>query len=236
MEDDIIRGPKKHPRHGTSLEIRPTLFTPGGRLCSQALVVTTAARRMIELSKAGQKLETIAVIGGESDPASHPDFRQISENLRELSDKWFPRAKMVVETEPSYLSDAQVRHALSSYDRPVVRFSSGTQKCHGALTGESPSALKQAVANLSRVEHSHWVLEARFQRGSVDNSTDSELRAWIRNVSKAKPSAVTITTPPKATTHEGKQRRPVPRTRLKAIADLVAEKTGMRVEIVEEAE
>ena len=51
----------------------------------------TAGLRADLHSKAGEKLQHIVVFG-EVDPTVHPEFRAISENLRELTNKWFPRA------------------------------------------------------------------------------------------------------------------------------------------------
>ena len=67
-------------------------------LARGSVVVTSSARRLIDLSKGGEKVETIAVIGSEADPASHPDLREITENLRILRTKWFPRAKLALFT------------------------------------------------------------------------------------------------------------------------------------------
>lgn len=233
-QSEMVSGPVKDDRRGTTLEIRPTFETGRtGRFPTQAVVVTTAARRMIELSKAGQKLQSVTVRAGDDDPTLHPDFKEISENLRELTKKWFPRAQMVLEASPLYLQDAEVRHAISCYDRPVLRFASGTQKCFKAVTGAKPQALKEVVENLSRLEHEHLVIEARFTRGDVDNSTDSELKAWIGHLAKVKPSTIQIWTPAKATTDGGKKTRPVTKSRMKAIADQITDKTGIPVEILE---
>jgi len=62
------------------------------RLPRASVVVTLAAQELMRLSKAGEKVQTILVVGSEVDPTRHPGFREISENLRALRTKWFPRA------------------------------------------------------------------------------------------------------------------------------------------------
>ena len=70
----------------------------GSTLARASVIVTTCARRLQELSKAGEKVRAIVVVGQENDPATHPDLQAITENLRALRDKWFNRAKMMIIT------------------------------------------------------------------------------------------------------------------------------------------
>ena len=235
-QEALIQGPIEDVRHGKCLIVCPTVESNrSGRFPSQAVVVTTAARRMIELSKGGEKVAAIVVRGEEFDPALNPDFRAISENLRDLRDKWFPRAKMVLESNPKFLADPNARHALVCYDRPLLQLWAGTQKGYGAVTGQAGADLKLAIAHLEVIEHEQLVIDMRLTRGDADNSSDSEVRAWIKHLEAVKPSAVEIWTPPKALTAGGKKVAPVTATKLKSVAEATAEKTGIPVEVVAQA-
>lgn len=231
LEQELVSEPFEHERYGLSVQVHPTVeLGRNGRFPSQAVVITTAARKLIELSKGGVKIKAILVHSDGRDPMLHPEFREISENLRELVRKWFPRAQMILSASSLHLEDHQARHALNSYDRPVLRFSAGTQKVFGMVTGEKPNQLTKVVDNLCRIEHEHLVILARFTRGEVDNSTDNELKAWMKHIERVKPSTVEITTPAKAHKNGGK---PVTKTRMKTIAETLADKTGIPVEILE---
>ena len=70
---------------------RRTVPTPG-------VVITSAARRIIELSKGGEKLESL-VVTGNKEPTSHPELIEIVENLRELRNKWFAKAALCLVSE-----------------------------------------------------------------------------------------------------------------------------------------
>ena len=117
----IISGPEKTNAWGQTFTL--DLGTPDStlaisrdnRLPRTAVVVTLAARELMRLSKEGEKLEHIVVVGSEVDPTLHPGFREISENLRALRQKWFPRAKLVLISNAPSIDSAEVRIALGIY-------------------------------------------------------------------------------------------------------------------------
>ncbi|MEX1025820.1 MAG: hypothetical protein WD226_12175 [Planctomycetota bacterium] len=228
--DQVVRGPVELETFGRSITIHPMLASSRpGRFPSQAVVVTTAARRLMELSKEGDKIKSIVVLGDDADPSEHPEFHEISEQLREVCNKWFPKGKLCVICRVPSLDRQQTRHALNFYDHPIARLDAGTQKTFAALTGQKPAVFKSVVENLTRLENDRLIVETEFVRGDVDNSKDTEVRAWLRHLADIRPSAVRILTPTKAAAKGGK---PITKTRMTEIADLVAEKTGLSVEVV----
>ncbi len=230
IQEEVVQGPLEHARFGRCLVVRPTIETTrADRFPTQAMVVTTAARRIIELSKDGQKLKAIVVANEERDPTLHPEFAEISQNLRELCAKWFPKAKFCLVSDAPELSRSQVRHALIAYDLPVLHVVAGTVKTATAFAGESGKHVRQTVEDLGKIELDRLIVEGRFVRGTVDNSQDNEVKAWIRNISELKPATIQVTTPAKASGGN----KPVTKTRMTQIADLVGEKTGVPVEVHE---
>lgn len=155
-----------------------------------SLVVTTAATRMIELSKAGEKLQSIVIVGTSADPTEHPDLRDATENFRALCDKWFPRAKLYLQTRSVDFSSYDVRAALSIYDRVFVRYEWGTTKGFSALTGAKGTQLASLTKDLHYFDH--LILEASFYRGSADNTKDTEVKGWVKRVQEIKPIAVHV--------------------------------------------
>lgn len=227
LQEEVVQGPLEHPQHGKCLVVRPTIGTArAGRFPTQAVVITSAARRFITLSKDGEKLKSIVVEAAEEDPTIHPEFHEISRNLRELTNKWFPKANLCLLSDRPELSRPQVRHALGFYDQPILRLEAGTQKTFAALGGNS-SEFKDIVTYMGRLELERLIVYADFVRGDVDNSQDNEIKAWIRHLGVIKPAGVHISTPRKA---EGKT-KPVTKTRMGQIADMVTEKTGIPVEV-----
>lgn len=229
----IVRGPEETELFGTALRIDPCCASlRPGHPPTQAMVVTTVARRLIELSKEGAKLKTL-LVAGETDPMRHPEFRQISENLRELGHKWFPKAHLALISDGTGLTDPDLRHSLIAYHQPILRLDAGSQKTFTALTGEPAKAYKDLVEGLAQLESERWLLRACFVSSPVDNSSEAEVRSWLAQVAKLAPSGLQLTTPPKA--DRSKKLQPVSKSRLEAIAEAAAKKTGLNVAIVSAA-
>ena len=70
-------------------------------------------------------------------------------------------------------------------------------------------------------------VRAEFVRGGVDNSKDTEVKAWVRLLADIRPAVIRLSTPKRA---QGKV-KPITKTRMKEIAELVTEKTGIQVEV-----
>ncbi len=226
---ETVQGPLEDPRFHRCLVVRPTVQTVrANRYPSQAVVVTSAARKLITLSKEGEKLNAVVVTGGDRDPTMHPEFLPITENLRELVAKWFSKADLCLVSNEPDLTRADVRHAIGLYDRPILRLEAGFQKTFTALTGAEPGQLKLVVEQMGRLDIERLVVHAHFVRGKVDNSQDKEVRAWIKHLDEIRPATVQISTPSKP---QGKVIRPVPKTQMTKIADLITEKTGIPVEV-----
>ncbi len=227
LQSEVVQGPLDHPRFGRILVVRPTLETSrSNRFPSQAVVITAAARKLIELTRLGEKLQAVVVEGEPHDPTKHPEFHEITENLRQLLDKHFPKADLVLVSDQPMLDRASVRHALTLYDRPVLRLEAGFQKTFAALTGGDPKAFKDMVEQMGRLGKDRVIVQATFVQGEVDNSSDNEVKAWIKHLTEIKPSRVQITTLAKQ-----KGRKPVSKARMTQIAELVTSKTGIPVEV-----
>ncbi|MEM7305967.1 MAG: radical SAM protein [Planctomycetota bacterium] len=225
---DVVRGPEEFAGFGKSILIEPVQpTTRPDRYPTQAVVVTNAARRLIELSKAGERLDSI-VVHGAMDPTLHPEFVEISENLRELCNKWFAKAQLSLFSEAPHLDDPLVRHALLAYDTVALRFESSTQKTFKALTGRDGTELKALVEHMGKLEHRNLVIRTRFVRGTIDNSTDSEVRGWLKLLANIKPATVQLEAVGKAA--DGL--KAITKTRLTQISDQLTEKVGAQIEHV----
>lgn len=200
------------------------------RLPRASVVVTMAARELMRLSKAGDKLKSILVVGSEVDPTLHPAFKEITENLRELRNKWFPRAKLCLISDDPDLERVEVRLALGSYDRPMIRFEAGTARTFARLTGHKSTRFRKLAAHLESLDRVS--IQARFVRGEVDNSTDSEVEGWLRRLQEVGPREVLISSPNPRNRGKGKAQG-IPAGLLKEIVEQVGDRTGADVTIVE---
>jgi len=231
----LLSGPTRTPRWGRAVTIdlgaldATLAISRENRLPRASVVVTLAAQELMRLSKGGEKVENILIIGSEVDPTLHPGFREISENLRALRNKWFAKAKLNLLSDNPELSDPEVRIALGFYDNPVMRLECGTVKTFQKLTGRKTTHLGEIVRHLSSLDR--VIVQAQFVRGTVDNSTDTEVRGWIKRLRDVSPQEVMISSPPP----KARKGRPqgITKTRLQEIMDKVTEEIGATVTILE---
>jgi hypothetical protein len=227
----IFSGPIKSDRLNTAVGIdlgsldRSLAVSREVRLPRASVVVTTVARHLIRISKSGEKVESIVVYGSEQDPAAHPDIRTITENLRELRNKWFSKAKLSLVTDCGLLTPEMPR-LLNFYDRVYARFEYGTAKSYAAATGHKPADYSTACGMLTGL--SNLIIVTRVPRGEVDASSETEVKAWIKKVGELKPREVWIQT----VEAKGKKTKAPAKTRLTEIAAEVTEKTGIAAHIV----
>lgn len=198
-----------------------------------SMIVTTAAREIMTLAREAVKIDTVALVGSDTDPSAHPDLREITENLRALRDKHLPRAKLRVFTSTRDLSRYDLRSTLAMYDRVHLQLEWGTAKLFSAVTNEKPAQLTTLLKNAGTFDH--LVVEAAFFKGSEDhdNSSDTEVKSWIKKLQELKPQEVHIL-PGAGSGASLPKTKPVPKSRRDEIVEEVAEKTGLSVVSVPE--
>ncbi|NRA97907.1 MAG: hypothetical protein HRU14_17055 [Planctomycetes bacterium] len=232
--DSLITGPKATERWGRAVFIdigadgTTLAVSRENRLPRASVVVTLAAQELMRLSKGGEKAEHIVVIGSDVDPTHHPDFREISDNLRELRNKWFPRGKLVLISNDPELDLPETRIALGSYDFNVMRLESGTTKTYTALTGKKSTHLGQLVKHLTTVER--VVVRAEIGRGEIDNSTPTEIKNWMRKLREVEPVEIQLSSV-KVRKNSGSTRRSVSKSVLDKVAEELGDEIGTTVNV-----
>jgi wyosine [tRNA(Phe)-imidazoG37] synthetase (radical SAM superfamily) len=238
-ECPIASGPLKNERLGTVLGIdlgsqdQTLAVSRDNRMPRAAVVVTTAARQLMRLSKAGDRLDTVCVYGSKLDPTLHPRFKEVTENLRDLRNKWFQRSKLVLMSTEPHVGPREVRVSLGIYDRVHLRVEGGTTKSFAALSGRKPTDLAQIIESLLGLEN--IVVETRFFRGSTDTTTPGEVRGWLKRLSEINPREVQILVSGKRGSAKTDP-RPAPRSIVEKIAADAGEKLGVPVALFSDDE
>jgi hypothetical protein len=187
-------------------------------------VITTAARGIIRLSKSGEIVESIAAIGSETDPTLHPDFKEITGNLRDLRNKWFPKAKLWLQSEDPHFDAPNVRHHIGVFDRVIVRFDWGSAKAFTSMTGRKGAELTSVQTSLTNLES--LVIQARFVKGEgIDNTAEAEVKAWVKRIGEIRPREVHLLGADAKLVH--KKFKLATKARIAEIAAEVTEKTGI---------
>ena len=232
--DSLITGPKATERWGRAvfIDVGATGTTLAvsreNRLPRASVVVTLAAQELMRLSKGGDKADHIVLIGSDVDPTHHPDFREITENVRDLRNKWFPRAKLVLISNDPDLTRPETRIALGAYDFNVMRIESGTTKTYTALTGRKSVELGQLIKHLTTIER--VVVRAEISRGKIDNSTPTEIKNWMSKLREVEPVEIQLSTI-KGRGKPTDTRRSVTKSVLDKVAEELGDEIGATVNI-----
>ena len=230
----LITGPKVTERWGRSIFIdtgangTTLAVSRENRIPRASVVVTLAAQELMRLSKNGDKADHIVLLGSDVDPTQHPDFREITDNLRELRNKWFPRAKLVLVSDDPDLESPETRIALGAFDFNVMRLESGTAKTYSALTGKKSTGLAQLVKHLTTVER--VVVRAEIARGKIDNSTPAELKNWMKKLREVEPVEIQLSTL-KGKGKPTDDRRSVTKAALNKVAEELGDEIGATVKV-----
>ncbi len=235
-EATLLYGPFKSSRFGATISVdlgvqEGTLaVSRTNRMPRASVVVTTAAREVMRLSKAGDKAESLVVFGSVATPTAHPDFLEITENLRDLRNKWYSKAKLVLVAQTPLVEEYSVRRSMEIYDRVIIRIDWGTAKLFSSMTGRKTTELTQLAKTLSSLDK--IVVETTFQRGKYDNSTAAELRNWIKRVQELTPIELHVSNLHDKVTGQ----KPVPPARMKELVAEATEKIGVPVTVLEQAD
>lgn len=231
INSPVIKGPIRTERLGAALGIdigyaeNALSVSRENRMPRASIVITTAARGIIRLSKGGEKVESIAAVGSETDPTLHPDFKEITSNLRDLRNKWFPKAKLWLQSDDAHLEAPNVRHQLGVFDRVLVRFEWGSTKAFTGMTGRRAGELATLQASLTHLES--LVIQARFVKGEgVDNTAEAEVKAWVKRIGEIRPREVHILAADAKLAQ--KKFKLATKARIAEIAAEVTEKTGIQ--------
>ncbi|MCE9594094.1 MAG: hypothetical protein K8S98_07870 [Planctomycetes bacterium] len=239
----IVFGPVKSRRLGISLGINPApnsrencppncvicakgtadsvpILARSNQLPSAGVIVTSAARTIIERNKAGEKLESVTVIGN-LDATLHPNLLEIAENLRDLRNKWFPKADLSLISESTNLGPDEVRRALRIFDRPIMRFEWGTQKLFTAMTGRPAADYKSISEALTALDR--LVIQASF---GPQNSAEADVKAWAKKVEELRPKEIQILSSEPAG-KKGSKSKGLSNAKLEEIASSISETVGI---------
>ncbi|MEZ5974015.1 MAG: hypothetical protein R3F17_12840 [Planctomycetota bacterium] len=226
----LLHGPVDSKRLGRTLSIDITtphnslVVERGSELPRASLIVTTCARNLIEMSRNGDKLDHILIVGTGVDPAEHPDLRNIVENVRALRDKWFSRAKLGLVSQVTDLEDYNLRATLAMFNRVFLPMHWGNTKLFATWTGRKPTELATYIKYVSGMEN--VTLEAQFTPGTTGNMAGTSLTHWFKKVQEAAPAEIHLLGGSPPTAKKTKMKAATKPQRAKILEELI-EKTGL---------
>jgi wyosine [tRNA(Phe)-imidazoG37] synthetase (radical SAM superfamily) len=214
--EDIIFGPIRSRRLGLSLGVN--LLPTHSKLCNFDCIYCecgwnadhATSRRFNSREQVLSRLEEVLsqmvadstppdviTFAGNGEPTMHPDFEAIIDDTIALRDRLCPSAKVSVLSNATMIGRESVRRALKRVDNNILKLDSAFDQTVQLVNNPCGSySVADVVENLRKFD-GEFILQTMFLRGeyngqSVDNTTDSEVEAWLHIVEELRPKKVMV--------------------------------------------
>ncbi len=155
-------------------------------------------QKLASLKETGKKVDTIT-FAGNGEPTIHPKFDAIIDKTIDLRNKYFPNSKIAVLSNATMLHKEKVVASLKKTELPILKLDSASNKTAKLLNDPKQNySVEKVIKNFRKFE-GNFVMQTMFLKGvfenqHIDNTTDSEINAWLKIVEKTKPKLVMIYT------------------------------------------
>jgi wyosine [tRNA(Phe)-imidazoG37] synthetase (radical SAM superfamily) len=166
----------------------------------------------------------VITFAGNGEPTMHPDFEAIIEDTIALRDKHCPNAKVSVLSNATQIHREDVRRALLRVDNNILKLDSAFDATVQLVNKPQGAYTVARTVELLKAFDGEFILQTMFLRGEyngalVNNTTESEIAAWLAVVDHLRPRSVMVYSIDRATPCQTLAK--VEREELEKIADRV---------------
>ena len=241
---DILYGPIRSRRLGISLGVN--LLPLHSKLCnfdciycecgwnddnrtekprfnSQNDIREALRTTLSKMAEEGQ-LPDVITFAGNGEPTIHPDFEAIIDDTIALRNEFAPKAKVSVLSNATQLHRESVCNALHKVDNAILKLDSAFTATAQLINKPQGNYSVERIIEQLKAFGGEFVLQTMFLRGEyngtlVDNTTESEIAAWLAIVEHLRPRSVMVYSIDRATPCKTLQK--VEREELERIAERV---------------
>lgn len=215
--DSIVFGPVKSRRLGVSLGIN--LLPTKQKICSFDCIycecgwtnsMTTSdfpSASQVELSleskliamKESGELPDVITFAGNGEPTLHPEFTSIIDISIALRNKYCPTAKIAVLSNSTLIQNTNIFNSLLKVDQNILKLDSVFPETIEILNQPLFKVdISDIINNLKRFS-GRCTIQTLFVKGTfrgktIDNTTETEVNAWLKAIQEIKPKDVMIYT------------------------------------------
>lgn len=214
--DQVIFGPIHSRRLGLSLGVN--LLPVDAKICSfnciycecgfnttinefnfptRNEVKEILAHKLSMMVSAGE-IPNVITFAGNGEPTLHPDFEGIIEDTIALRNELCPSAKVSVLSNSTRIHKPHIFSALKKVDNNILKFDSAIDRTMKLMDQPVGKHINVAwLTNELQKFEGNLIIQTMFLRGEyqgekMDNTTDTEIDAWIGALQKIKPKQVMI--------------------------------------------
>lgn len=178
---------------GFNEDFRPKLPRP-----MREEVYAALEARLLDMQKNGPAPDVLT-FAGNGEPTAHPRFPEIIDDTLALRDKYFPRAKVSVLSNSTFIHKPAVFDALLRVDNNILKLDTVDESyIHTLDRPTGRYSVKEVIAGM-KAFHGHCIVQTMFLKGGyqgkdMDNTSDRYVLPWLEQVKDIAPSQVMIYT------------------------------------------
>lgn len=178
---------------GFNKDRRPTLPFP-----TREEVRTALENRLLDMQQNGPTPDVLT-FAGNGEPTAHPHFPEIIEDTLALRDKYFPKAKVSVLSNSTFIHRPAVFDALNKVDNNILKLDTVDEAyIHEVDRPTGKYSIASVVEGLKSFK-GNCIIQTMFLKGSykgmdVDNTSDKFVLPWLEAVKEIAPRQVMIYT------------------------------------------
>jgi radical SAM domain protein len=141
----------------------------------------------------------VLTFAGNGEPTAHPHFPEIIEDTLALRDKYFPKAKVSVLSNSTFIDRPAVFEALNKIDNNILKLDTVDEEyIHLLDRPNGKYSVKKTIEKMKEFK-GNCIIQTMFLKGSyqgrdVDNTSDKYVHPWIEAVKEIAPCQVMIYT------------------------------------------
>lgn len=171
---------------------------PKGMLNSLNAITSRLEAKLVEMDAEG-KLPDIITFAGNGEPTMHPEFDKVIDRTIEIRNRLAPSCKIAVLSNATMIDREPVRSALMRIDRNILKFDSALDSTVALVNQPNNLRVPSTTVELMKLFDGHLIIQTMFLRGEhggqlIDNTTETEVAAWLRAVDEIRPSEVMLYT------------------------------------------
>ena len=162
--------------------------------------VRTALEEVLKQRHENGKPLDVITFAGNGEPTAHPDFPGIIEDTVAVRDRFFPKARVSVLSNATFIDKVEVRAALMKVENNIQKLDTVNMDYIKLVDQPVSSAydVNKVVDNMKKF-NGHVIIQTMFMEGelngvSVSNTSDDYVTPWLDVIKDIAPQQVMIYT------------------------------------------
>lgn len=162
--------------------------------------VASALENKLKEMKAQGVTPDVLTFAGNGEPTSHPHFPEIMDDTIRIRDEYFPKAKVSVLSNSTFIHKTAVHNALMRVDNNILKLDTVDPTYINKVDRPVGSTydVNKIIEGLKSF-NGHVIIQTMFMKGTidgenVDNTSDKYITPWLNAVKEIKPMEVMVYT------------------------------------------